>query len=93
LRLTGRFACNTVEALHAAALAGHGIARLPAFLIGADLAEGRLIALLEEHRPPTGSAIYAVRPGGAIASPAARSFIDRLAARFQPVPPWQWREG
>jgi len=92
LRLTGSFTCNTVEALHAAALAGRGIARLPAFLIGADLAEGRLVALLEDDRPPTDSAIYAVRPGGAMASPAARAFIDSLAARFQPVPPWQRRE-
>lgn len=92
LKLQGAFACNTLEALHAAVLAGVGIARLPAFLIGEDIAAGRLVSILEEYRPPAESAIYAVRPGAGITMPAARVFIDFLVARFQPVPPWQARE-
>ncbi|MCC5977242.1 MAG: LysR family transcriptional regulator [Salinarimonas sp.] len=93
LKLQGAFACNTVESLHAAALAGAGIARLPAFLIGDDVEAGRLKPILEEYRPPAESAIYAVRPGGGITIPAARVFIDFLVARFQPVPPWQLTRG
>ncbi|MGY6646200.1 MAG: LysR family transcriptional regulator [Salinarimonas sp.] len=91
LKLQGAFACNTLEALHAAVLAGVGIARLPAFLIGEDVKAGRLTPILEEYRPPAESAIYAVRPGGGITMPAARVFIDFLVDRFQPVPPWQTR--
>src|SRR6056297_677968 len=91
LKLQGAFACNTVESLHAAALAGVGIARLPAFLIGEDVEAGRLTPILEEYRPPAESAIYAVRPGGGITMPAARVSIDFRAARFEIPPPWQAR--
>jgi len=89
LKLQGGFACNTVEGLHQAVLAGIGIARLPAFLIGEDIAAGRLTPILEEFRPPAESAIYALRPEAGITMPAARAFIDFLVARFQPAPPWQ----
>ena len=94
LKLQGAFACNTVESLHAAALAGVGIARLPAFLIGEDVEAGASEAdsggiyyTVRRQR----AAIYAVRPAAESTMPAARVFIDFLVSRFQPVPPWQMR--
>ncbi|WP_342629517.1 LysR family transcriptional regulator [Nguyenibacter vanlangensis] len=89
----GSFVCNSVEALHMACLAGIGIARLPEFLLGADLSSGRLISLLDDVRLPTGSNIYAVRPAGTIVPAKSRAFIDFLVARFMPRPPWYVGEG
>lgn len=89
VRIDGRFACNSVEALHAACLAGLGIARLPEFLVGDDLAAGRLVALLEDCRAPSESAIHAVRPPGDVVPSKTRAFIDFLVGRFTPVPPWR----
>ena len=85
----GGFTCNSVEALHAACLAGVGIARLPEFLIGPDLAAGRLVSLLDDHRLPSESAIYAVRAASDFVPAKTRAFIDFLVDRFTPTPPWR----
>jgi DNA-binding transcriptional LysR family regulator len=89
IRVNGRFACNSVEALHSACLEGLGIARLPEFLVGQDLADGRLVPILEHSRAVSDSAIYAVRPPGSFVPAKTRAFIDFLAARFSPTPPWR----
>ncbi|KTT63217.1 hypothetical protein NS383_20975 [Pseudomonas oryzihabitans] len=93
IKTGGSFVCNSVEALHMACLAGLGIARLPEFLLGEDLASGRLVSLLDEVRPSTGSNIYAVRPAGHIVPAKSRAFIDFLLARFTPRPPWSIEQG
>ncbi|MEO5325773.1 LysR family transcriptional regulator [Mesorhizobium sp. CC13] len=93
VRMDGRFTCNSVEALHAACLAGVGIARLPEFMVGSDLAEGRLISLLNDARLPSESAIYAVRPDADFVPMKTRSFIDFLVDRFSPTPPWRTGAG
>ena len=85
----GGFTCNSVEALHAACLAGVGIARLPEFLVGPDLVAGRLVRLLDDHRLPSESAIYAVRAPSDFVPAKTRAFIDFLVARFTPTPPWR----
>ncbi|MFL9672944.1 LysR family transcriptional regulator [Pseudomonas marginalis] len=55
-----RFTCNSVEAIHTACLAGHGIALLPDYLVAQDIADGRLVSLLHPAPDRPVPSIYAV---------------------------------
>lgn len=59
VRVAGRLRINNTRSLHRAALAGHGIADLPHYLVADDLAAGRLRAVLGELVVPERS-IYVV---------------------------------
>lgn len=84
VRLGPGFACNSIEALHAACKAGAGIAWLPMFLIGPDLEAGRLMPLLDDYRDPaTDSTISILRPAGDIVPARTRAVISFLAERFR----------
>ncbi|WP_341702739.1 LysR family transcriptional regulator [Ferrovibrio sp.] len=87
IRVSGRLHANNGDALRAAALAGHGIVRLPSFIVGPDLAAGLLVPVLEDFTPPP-AGIYAVYPAQRYLTPKVRAFIDFLAERFGPEPPW-----
>ena len=50
---------NNGDVLRAAALHGNGITLLPTFLVGPDIAAGRLSLVLPDH-PPVGLGIYAL---------------------------------
>ena len=52
-----------LRAVRSAVLAGMGISVLPRYLIGDDLAEGRLVALLEPELPPINTLYLAIRTG------------------------------
>jgi DNA-binding transcriptional LysR family regulator len=72
-------------------LAGAGIGLAPTFVVGKDLAEGRLVSLMPDYRPVE-SELSVIYPPGKNPSAKVRSLIDFLAARFGPEPPWdQWR--
>lgn len=84
MRLGPGFACNSLEALHTACLAGLGIAWLPMFLVGPDLECDRLVPLLDAHRDPaTDSTISLVRPAGDIVPARTRTLIDFMVERFR----------
>jgi DNA-binding transcriptional LysR family regulator len=87
LEVGGRLNISNGDALRAAALSGAGIVYLPTFLIGDDLAAGRLELLLEEHVPQLHSA-YAVYPASRHLSPKVRAMIDFLVESFGSRPPW-----
>lgn len=87
VRVSGRLHANNGDVLRLAALAGHGIARLPSFIVGADLAAGSLVPVLEAFTPPP-LGIYAVYPAQRYLTPKVRAFIDFLAERFGTRPPW-----
>jgi DNA-binding transcriptional LysR family regulator len=90
LRIGGRFRSNSGNMLYAAMLAGAGIGLAPTFVVGRDLAEGRLVSLMPDYRPVE-SELSAIYPPGKNPSAKVRSLIDFLAARFGPEPPWdQW---
>ena len=78
---------NNAELLRDAALAGNGIALLPTFIAGADLQEGRLVAILPEYKAPALS-LYAVYPPTRHLSAKVRLFIDFLVERFGARPYW-----
>lgn len=86
VRISGNLTANNGDALRAAALCGQGIIMQPTFLVGEDLARGRLVRLLADyHLPELG--IFAVYPPGRVAA-KVRSFITFLAARYGDVPEW-----
>ncbi|MDX9766958.1 MAG: LysR family transcriptional regulator [Ectothiorhodospiraceae bacterium] len=77
LRLSGRFRSNNLLAVRDAALAGNGIARLPAWMAGPDIEAGNLRALLPDHPPPSMD-IHAVFPSPRRIPAKARLFADFL---------------
>lgn len=48
VEVTGRFNCSSIEALKAATLSGLGIAQLPPFSMGEELAAGKLVRVLPQ---------------------------------------------
>ncbi|MEO0035871.1 MAG: hypothetical protein RLZZ501_1894, partial [Pseudomonadota bacterium] len=61
VRIKARLRVNNGDALRLAALAGVGLAPLPSFLVGPDLAAGTLVPLLDPYLRQEG-AIHAVYP-------------------------------
>jgi DNA-binding transcriptional LysR family regulator len=76
-----RFSAGSGALLRRAALAGLGLAVLPRFMVSADLAAGRLTAVLDSLYAPT-LGIYAVYPEGRRVPAKVRTFVDALAAHF-----------
>lgn len=74
-----RLASASQELLRAAALAGAGLAILPAFLVADDLRRGRLRAVLADC-PLAELEVYALYPSRRHLSPGVRAFVDFLAA-------------
>jgi DNA-binding transcriptional LysR family regulator len=90
VRVAGPMHANNGEMLAAAAVEGIGIALEPDFIVGADLAAGRLVRILKDYSPtPTG--IYAVYPSRRHLSAKVRAFVDFLAERF--AAPGGWLAG
>lgn len=84
IKVSGHFECNDGTVLHDWALGGIGLA-WPMWEVERDLAEGRLVSVLDNYAaPPTG--IYAVFPQN---PPAAalrvRLLIDHLRGYFRPA--------
>ncbi len=87
VRVAGSLTVNNGDMLRLAALAGSGLALLPTFIVGPDLAAGQLRAVLRQYESPPHpiSALYAAgRPVAA----KVRAFIDHLVACFGDAPYW-----
>lgn len=79
---------NNGHVLRAATLAGQGITELPTFLVGCDLAEGRLQMVLPQYlRGEFG--IYALYTPNRFLAAKTRKLIDFLVARFGADPEWE----
>jgi DNA-binding transcriptional LysR family regulator len=83
----GTLQANNGDVLRAAALRGAGIVLLPSFIVGADLAAGRLAPVLPGYRVPE-LGIYAVYPHSRHLSAKVRSFVDFLLPRLGKRPAW-----
>jgi DNA-binding transcriptional LysR family regulator len=82
------FSTNETAVLRRAVLAGGGIAMLPTYFVGDDLASGRLVRVLPELEPET-LGIHAIFLSRQHQPLALRLLVDFLAARFGgPMPPW-----
>jgi DNA-binding transcriptional LysR family regulator len=87
VRVRGTLNANNGDALAAASREGLGIAVLPTFLVGEDLRLGRLTCVLDGWEPEALD-VNAVYPQNRHLSAKVRAFVDFLAARFGPAPPW-----
>jgi DNA-binding transcriptional LysR family regulator len=85
--VSGTLQMNNSLALRAALLAGAGIMRTPTFLVGEDVREGRLVALLPGYETLE-LAIYLVYPERRYLSPKVRAFIEFMSAQIGERPNW-----
>jgi LysR family transcriptional regulator, transcriptional activator for dmlA len=81
VRICGPFQSNSVLSLHEAALAGDGIADLPAYLVTDDLRAGRLETVLDSF-VATERAVYALYAAGRSVPARSREFVKLLLRRF-----------
>ncbi len=86
--IAGNLRANNGDALLAAAIGGQGIIYQPTFIIADDLRAGRLQRLTLDHPPNGLLAVYAVYLPERHPPAKVRAFIDFLAKRFAPEPPW-----
>jgi len=91
VHISGRLKANNGNFLRIAVIKGEGIGLAPTFVVGEDLAAGRLISLLPDYTPVE-SDLTVVYPHRRQLSAKVRSFVDFLAARFAGEPEWdRWR--
>ncbi|MCA3251576.1 MAG: LysR family transcriptional regulator [Pseudomonadota bacterium] len=92
LRPRGRLDCSDGQVLHQWCLAGLGIAWRSTWEVDADLAAGRLVAVLEEFAaPPNG--IYAVFPQRKHMPLRVRLWIEHIRQRFADPAYWTGASG
>jgi DNA-binding transcriptional LysR family regulator len=77
---------NNGDTCRAAALAGQGIVLQPTFLVGNDLAQGKLVEVLPQYSAGE-LGVYAIYPSRKHLPPKTRLLVDFLAAAFA-KPPW-----
>ena len=82
--VTGNFQGNNGATLRQLCLAGLGLCRLGAFHVRADLAAGRLVAVLEDFNPGEVEQVHAVFAGHAHLAARIRAFVDFLAEHIGP---------
>ena len=85
--INGRPTINSALAVRQAALEGLGVIELNSYLVGEDIAAGRLVRLLPQYRPKE-LHFYAVYAERRFLAPKIRVFVDALLARMAPEPPW-----
>jgi DNA-binding transcriptional LysR family regulator len=83
LSVKGNIEANNGETLGQLAAIGVGIARVGAFSVVEDVAEGRLVRILESYNPGDVELIHAVFVGGASTPARVRVFVDFLADRLR----------
>ncbi len=80
--VAGRLAVNHLEVVRSAAVAGLGIAMLPAVFVNPELEAGRLQQVLE-GAGATSSSLWVIYPSRRNLPPAVRVFVDFLKTSFQ----------
>ncbi|PCG08310.1 LysR family transcriptional regulator [Sphingomonas ginsenosidimutans] len=80
--VTGSIEANNGESLAQLALAGVGIARIGTFAVKDELADGRLIPLLEAFNPQDREPLHLLFVGGSTMPARVRVLIDFLAERL-----------
>lgn len=88
VRASGRMQANNGDVLRLVAVAGHGVAILPSFIIWEDVRAGRLVPALQGYEPPP-LGIYAVYPHSRHLSAKVRAFVDYLATQYGERSYWE----
>lgn len=77
VRVSGRWRCNSGQAVLDAALRGFGLCQLPDYYVRQPLRDGHLQALLPSLQPPD-TAVWAVFPAPRHRSPKVRLLVEHL---------------
>jgi DNA-binding transcriptional LysR family regulator len=85
--VTPRLLATDFDLVYAAAIAGLGIAVLPAFRCVEELRTGKLVRVLRDWQPPA-IPMHVVYPTARHLSAKVKSFVDFLQQRMTP-PPWE----
>lgn len=88
VQVSGNLRANNGDALRAAAIAGQGVIYQPTFVIADDLRAGRLVPLYLDHPAVELGGIYGVFLPQRHPPAKVRAFLDFVASRFAPEPPW-----
>lgn len=83
LSVKGTIEANNGETLGQLAMQGVGVTRVGTFSVGAEIAEGRLVPLLEEYNPGDVEPIHAVFVSGPNVPARVRVFVDFLAENLR----------
>lgn len=83
----GKLCSNNGESLREATLKGLGIALLPTFIVGEDLKQGRLTAVLTDYLPIE-IAVYVIYPINRHLSTKVQLLTEFLRDRFGDCPNW-----
>jgi len=86
--VSGPLNADDSEALIPACLAGAGIMTCSDWLVGRELADGRLTPVMCDWTLEGEGAIHVVTPSAPFMARKTRAFIDWFAACMSPVPPW-----
>jgi len=87
VRVRGTYSANNGDALRVAALAGRGIVLQPTFIVGDDIRDGRLRAVLNDYHV-TELSVHAVYAHRQYLSAKVRTLVDFLADYFGSPPYW-----
>lgn len=87
VNLPPRMTANNGDFLKSAVLNGHGIIQSPTFIVGQEIASGKLVAILADY-PYSSLNAYAVFPQTRHLPQRVRLFIDYLAEKFGGEPYW-----
>lgn len=91
IKVAGPLKSNNAIILRGIAVSGHGVILVPAWLVGEDIAAGRLVRLLPDWEPsPAGpdAGIHAVYLPNRRSSNKVRAFIDALVEHIGSPPYW-----
>lgn len=81
VEVTAKLLCNSASMELAMVLAGHGICRLPEFVMENALKDNKLAILFDDYITPTID-VFAIYPSRKHLSPKVRSFIDILVEKM-----------
>lgn len=80
-RVRGSVKANNGDLLRALAVAGQGVIFQPAFIVGTELAAGKLVPILEEFEPLPRTA-FAIYPSRRFIPARVRALTDIIAAEL-----------
>lgn len=87
-RPRARWRCNSGLSVLDAALRGFGCCQLPDYYVQVPIREGRLVSLLDRHRPPN-TAVWAVYPQKRLVPQKVRAVVRHLKTGLANRPEYQ----
>ncbi|MER9439815.1 LysR family transcriptional regulator [Mesorhizobium sp. M0340] len=89
IEVSGPLVTDDAEVLVEAAVQGVGLMMSTDWLVGRELADGRLVPVLEDWTLADEGAVYVAMPSAKGQAAKTRAFADWIGKRFAPVPPWR----